>query len=46
MCGEVIGNETHCIFESKNKEMTKVRTECVEPLLEKTRIRNFEIEAL
>ena len=41
MCGEVIVNEIHCIFESKSKELTKVRTKCVELLLEKTRIRNL-----
>ena len=30
-CCEGIGNETHYIFECKNKEMIKVRNECMEP---------------
>ena len=28
---EGIGNETHHIFECKNKEVIKVRNECMEP---------------
>ena len=44
---EAIGNETHYIFECKNKEMIKVRNECMEPFyknwkgLEKLSTENF-----
>ena len=31
LCCEGIDNETHYIFECKNKEMIKVRNECLEP---------------
>ena len=47
LCCERIGNETHYIFECKNKEMIKVRNECMEPFyknwkgLEKLSTENF-----
>ena len=47
LCCEGIGNETHYIFECKNKEMIKVRNECMVPFyknwkgLEKLSTENF-----
>ena len=43
LCCEGIGNEIHYIFECKNKEMTKVRNECIEPFYQnwKTSTENF-----
>ena len=46
-CCEEIGNETHYIFECKNKEIIKVCNECMEPFyknwkgLEKLSTENF-----
>ena len=47
LCCEGIGNETHYIFECKNKEMIKVGNECMETFyknwkgLEKSSTKNF-----
>ena len=52
LCCEGICNETHYIFECKNKEMTKVRNKCMEPFhknwkgLENLSTENFYREIL